>query len=332
MIIEDSQCDYLQGRAAAQAALDKGAMFLIGAVCATASEGVAQVVSDVSAAGRGVFGDEGVLGVNARGALQISPGSVEAGLTLDADGEVRPQVFRVPLTDEAQGKVAAQYAREQMGAERAAVLYAAGSSYGQTLADSFTAAFGEAGGEIVATETYDPNADLFFEELEGVRDKEPDLLYLPGYAAVANLLVSQARSFGVLAPVLGSDGWDSPALDLAVMSGAVFTAHYFGDEPSGVVRTWVTRFQERFSAPPDALATLSYDAANLLFTAIAEAGVEDPALVARTLETLRFDGIAGPMSFDAVHNPIRSMIVLRVEDGQVRFVGRFGVSPDDAEE
>ena len=332
VVIEDSQCDYLQGRAAAQAALDKGAVFLIGAVCATASEGVAQVVSEASAPGGGVFGEEGVLGGNPRGALQISPASVDAGLTLDADGEVRPQVFRVPLTDGAQGGAAARYAREQMGAERAAILYAAGSSYGQTLADSFAAAFRDAGGEIVATDTYDQNAAQFFEELEGVRDRDPDLLYLPGYAAVVNLLVSQARSFGVLAPVLGSDGWDSAALDLPVMNGNAFTTHYYGDDPSSAVRAWETRFKERFLTAPDALATMSYDATRLLFTAIVETGVVDPVLVAKTLETLRFEGVSGSMSFDELHDPIRSMIVLRVDGGQVRFAGRYGASPDDAAE
>ncbi len=45
LVLEDSGCDYLQGRAAAQAGLEKGAAFVVGAVCATASEGVAQIVT-----------------------------------------------------------------------------------------------------------------------------------------------------------------------------------------------------------------------------------------------------------------------------------------------
>jgi ABC-type branched-subunit amino acid transport system substrate-binding protein len=61
LVLEDSKCDYLEGRNAAQAALDKSAVFVIGAVCATASEGVAQVVSS-GASGGGVFGEGGVLG------------------------------------------------------------------------------------------------------------------------------------------------------------------------------------------------------------------------------------------------------------------------------
>ncbi|MBN1250453.1 MAG: ABC transporter substrate-binding protein, partial [Anaerolineae bacterium] len=119
---------------------------------------------------------------------------------------------------------------------------------------------------------------------------------------------------------------------LEAVNGCAFTSHYYGDKPSAAVRAWVARYEERFLMEPDALATLSYDAADLLFTAIAETGVVAPDLVARTLETLTFDGIAGSMAFDALHNPVKSMVVLRVEGGQVRFDGRFDALPQAAEE
>ncbi|MCJ7548148.1 MAG: ABC transporter substrate-binding protein, partial [Anaerolineae bacterium] len=45
VVLEDTACDYQGGRVAAEAAIDAGAPFLIGAVCASASEGVAQVAT-----------------------------------------------------------------------------------------------------------------------------------------------------------------------------------------------------------------------------------------------------------------------------------------------
>lgn len=324
LVLEDSGCDYLQGRAAAQDGLEKGAAFVIGAVCATASEGVAQIVTRASAsdASGGLLGG----GDTALGALQISPATVGSDLTLDAEGAVRPQVFRVPLTDEAQGVVAARYAREEIGAARAAVMYAEDSTYGATLATSFSTAFTALGGEIVATETYDRGALVFYEELGAVRDETPDMVYMPGYASLANTLVSQARSFGLLVPVMGSDGWHSTSLDLAAMEGASFTTHYFRDEPNSALRDWRARYEDRYLVEPDGLAVLSYDAADLLLTAISETGVSDPFLVARTLESLAYEGLSGTMVFDTQHDPVKSMVVLRVEGGQVRYDGRFDAS------
>jgi len=306
LVLRDSRCDFLEGRAAAQAVLDEGALFVIGAVCADASEGVAQVVSEA-------------------GALQISPASVAAGLTLDADQEVRPLVFRMPVIDVDQGTIAAVFAREVLGAQRVGIVRASGSTYGNTLATAFQVAFEEAGGEVVIQSTYDQNAPTFFEALEPVRDANPDLLYLPGYHTVANLLVAQARSFGLLQPILGSDGWDSHALDLGAVEGAYYPTHFYADEPSTAVRSWVELYEQRYLAVPDAPATLSYDAANMLFTAIQETGSFEPLFVAQTLASLTFEGVSGTTVFSAVHNPVRTMVVVRVEGGRLAYVGRFGL-------
>lgn len=311
LVLEDTACDYTEARTAARAAIEGGASFIIGAVCANASEGVAQVATEL-------------------GALQISPASVDLDLTLDADGEVRPLVFRVPFVDRDQGTVAAQFALDRLGAEKAALLFAGGSDYSVTLADAFQEAFEAGGGEVAVRETYDRSAESFFEELEEVRDTEPDLLYMPGYHNVANVLVAQARSFGLLQPIIGSDGWDAPELDREVVAGGYFTTHFLLDEPRSLLRSWVELYQSRYLAPPDALAALSYDAAELLFAAIEDAGVVDPVLVAQALAALVLEGVTGPMSFDDAHNPVKPVLVVQVAEDRLIYVGRF--LPEQPEE
>jgi len=76
------------------------------------------------------------------------------------------------------------------------LLIPAESTYGTGLADAFEEAFSEGDGEIVAREAYDPAEELFFDVLDVVRDAEPDVLYIPGYAEVVNLLLLQARTYG----------------------------------------------------------------------------------------------------------------------------------------
>jgi len=304
VVLEDSACDYQGGRTAAAAAIDAGAPFVIGAVCAGASEGVAQVATSA-------------------GVLQITPGSVNLDLTLDVEGEVRDLVYRIPSVDDDQGAVAARFALEQLGDKSAAVLYAEESVYGSALAHSFVRAFEAGEGEVVEITTYNQNAELFFEVLDGVREQSPDVLYLPGYYDVINVLVAQARQFGLLMPILGSDGWHAPGLDLTVTDGAYFTTHYLAEEPRGKVRSWVQLYQTRYLVPPDALATMSYDAANLLFSAIETAGTTDPVLVAQTMGTMEFEGVSGTIVFDENHNPVRPLIVMRADPAGLVYQGRF---------
>jgi len=304
VVLEDSACDYQGGRAAAEAAIDAGAPFLIGAVCAGASEGVAQVATR-------------------SGVLQITPGSVNLDLTLDADEEVRDLVYRIPSVDDDQGAVAARFALEQLGHETAAVLYAADSTYGSALVRAFVRVFEEGEGDVVKVQSYDRNAELFFEALDAVRQESPDVLYLPGYYDVINILVAQARQFGLLMPIIGSDGWHAPGLDLTVASGAYFTTHYLLEEPRGVLQNWIRLYQARYLVPPDALATMSYDAANLLFSSIEAAGTTDPVLVAQAMGAMVYEGVSGPIVFDESHNPVRPLIVVRADPEGLVYQGRF---------
>ncbi|HOU15181.1 MAG TPA: ABC transporter substrate-binding protein [Anaerolineae bacterium] len=301
----DGQCDYVTARKVAQTAIsEQDVQFIIGEVCSDAAEGVAQAATRL-------------------GAVQISPTAVDPEVTLDFDGKVRPLVFRVPFLDAAQGTAAARFALENLGAKSAAVLYAENSDYGLALANAFETTFKGGDGEIVIRATYKQDAESYYDMLQPVRDAAPDILYIPGYYNVMNRLIAQARGFGLLQPIIGSDGWDSPDLSLSAVDGCYFTTHYFPGEPRPEVAAWIQRYTSRYLVPPDTVATMSYDATNLLLTAIQRTGNTDPYQVAATLETLTFNAVSGQMTFDEVHNPIKSVLLVRALNGQLVYVDRL---------
>jgi branched-chain amino acid transport system substrate-binding protein len=300
----DSACDYTTARTAAGTAINEGAQFLIGAVCNAASEGVAQVATDLNV-------------------LQIAPTSVDPETTLDHDGSVRPLVFRIPFLDVDQGIVVAHFARETLRAGTAAILYAENSVYGLTLANAFEKAFTDADGDIVVRKTYSQDSEEYFNVLEEVRALNPDVLYLPGYYNVMNRLVSQARRYGMFQIIVGSDGWDSPDLDLAATEGCYFTTHYFAGEPRPEVAAWTQLYAARYLAEPDAVATMGYDAANVLFTAVTTAGTFEPFAVADVLETATFEAVSGQLTFDDFHNPTKGVLMVRVFNGRITYVDRL---------
>ena len=306
----DSQCDAITAYNVTEAAISgEGVQFIIGGVCAGASEAVARLTVS-------------------EGVLQISPATVEEGLTLNADGEVRPLVFRVPFTDAQQGRAAAAFALSTLRAETAAVLYAEGSTYGNTLAEAFIEHF-RAGniGEIVMRESYERDQESYFDLLDDVRIANPDILYLPGYHNTMNRLAVQAKTYGINAVLIGSDGWDSPALAMERLSGAYYTTHYVPTEPSAVIRQWIAHYEASYIVEPDALATLGYDAANLLLTAMEEAGtVTDPYLVAEAMMSQPFEGITGRITFDEQHNPLKAVPIVQIRAGEVVYVQR--VTPE----
>jgi len=158
-----------------------------------------------------------------------------------------------------------------------------------------------------------------------VKDANPDVLYLPDYYSTVNLQAAQAREMGITATLMGGDGWDSADLDREATDGGFHTNHYSSDDPRPVVQEWVKKYQDKYGSPPDALATLAYDAAYMLLQGIEEAGKADPAAVAKAMEGLEYNVVSGQSHFDEFHNPVKPAVILEIKDGKT--VYRATVSP-----
>jgi len=300
-IVEDSQCTADPAVNAANKVIDQdGVHYIVGEVCSSASIPVSEIAEE-------------------KGVLMISPTSTNSDVTLNLDGSTKDMVFRACFIDPFQGLVMAKFASDQ-GYTKAFVMSDQGNDYVRGLAEVFSEKFVEYGGEIVGSETYTGTDTDFSAILTKVADSGAEVLYLPDYYNVVNLVAAQAKEKGVTAVMMGADGWDSSDLDLAASDGGYYSNHYSPDDTRDVVVDWVSKYNEAYGSTPDALATLAYDATNLLFAAIEKAGVDDPAAVAAAMESLSYDAVSGTVTFDEFHNPIKSAVVLQVKDGAISFV------------
>jgi branched-chain amino acid transport system substrate-binding protein len=302
-VVEDSQCQPDPAVKAANKVIDQdGVKFIIGEICSRASIPVSEIA-------------------NAKGVVQISPASTNPAVTIGADGKVKPYTFRACFVDPFQGAVGANFALRSLKAKTAFILLDPGNAYTVGLAESFEAVFTKGGGAIVGKGEYASNATDFTTILTKVADAKPDVLYVPDYYNIVNLIGSQAKQRGLIMPMIGADGWDSPSLDRNAVDGGYFTTQFSPDDPRPIVQAWVEKYQAKYGSKPDAIAALAYDAANLLYTAIKEANSDDPAKVKDVLAALKdYQGVSGQISFDANHNPVKSAVMLQVRDGQIKYV------------
>jgi len=306
-IVEDSQCTPDPAVNAANKVIDQdGVKFIIGEVCSKASIPVSEIA-------------------NAKGVLQISPTSTNVSVTVDSQGKVKPYIFRACFIDPFQGQVGAKFAWEKLGAKKAFIMLDQANDYVKGLAEEFEKAFTALGGEIVGKATYTDKDTDFSAILAQIADAKPDVVYLPDYYNIVNLVMKQAKEKGINVPFVGGDGWDSADLDLAAADGGFFTNHYSPDDPRPEVQNFRKAYGEKYKDEngnpkvPDALAALAYDATNLLLEAINQAGTTDTAKVKDALEKIKFSGVSGQITFDANHNPIKSAVILAVKDGAVKF-------------
>jgi len=273
----------------------------------------------------------------------ITPSSTNPKVT-----EVGDFVFRVCFIDPFQGKVAAIFAYDSLGAKKAAILRDIKNDYSVGLAEFFATTFVSRGGKIVGDESYSEGDIDFKAQLTTMKGKSPDVIFVPGYYTEVGLIARQARELGIAAPLLGGDGWVSERLieiGGAALNNCYFTNHYWEGDPDPAVQSFVSAYKTRFGGNPDALAALAYDAAKLLVASLKKLGSEDPdafktLVVVPTTRTdklrkealvkLRdilaatrdFPGVTGSINIDENRNAVKPAIFLKIENGQYKYVGK----------
>lgn len=299
-VVADSQCTADPAVNAANKVIDQdGVHYIVGEVCSKASIPISEIAES-------------------KGVVQISPTSTNTSVTINPDGSTKQYVFRACFIDPFQGLVMAKFALKQ-GKKTAFIMFDKGNDYVLGLAEAFEKSFTEGGGTIVGKEAYTGQDTDFSAILTKVADSKAEVLFLPDYYNIVNLVGAQAKERGVTAIMMGGDGWDSADLDATAAEGGFFSNHYSAEDTRGIVVDFVSRYQDKYDAKPDALAALAYDATNLLLAAIEKAGKDDPAVVKDALAALQYEAISGNITFDDQHNPIKAAVVMQVKDGKVTF-------------
>jgi branched-chain amino acid transport system substrate-binding protein len=256
--------------------------------------------------------------------IMISPWSTNPKTT-----ENLKYVFRACFLDDFQGQVMAKFARENLKAKTAAVLYDVASEYNKGIAEFFKKSFEALGGKVVAFESYTKDDKDFSSQLTKIKAAQPEVFFLPNYYNEVPLQTQQARRLGLACPTIGSDSWGSAEilkLGGKDVEGCYFSTHYAPDIATEKAQQFIRAYEAKYGAKPDDVAALTYDSGRLLLTAIAKAGSVDRTKVRDALATIpEFEGVTGKMKFTGTGDPVKSAVILQIKDG--KFVYHASVAP-----
>ena len=255
-----------------------------------------------------------------KGIVMVSSASTNPAVTLKGD-----HIFRVCFIDPFQGTVMARYVYNDLKLTRAAILFDNGNDYNKGLARFFESNFRQLGGEVVAIEAFTDEEKTvdFRAQLTKIKNADPEFLYLPNYYAADALILKQARELDMEVVAGGGDGWDSPKLveiGGTAVEGGMFSNHFSKADPSPEVQGFVTKYRKRYYAEPDALASLAYDAAFVLMSAIEKVGSLKGKAIRDSLKAIKHNGATGKIAFDEDRNPIKSAVILQIKNGKQRYV------------
>lgn len=258
----------------------------------------------------------------------MSPTATDDGVLTADDGSVHPYAWRTSFTNSFQGSALAQFANDELDASKAAILSDNSSDYAIGLTETFTEIFE---GDIIAAENFSEGETDFSAVLTNIKDIDFDVLYVPGYYEEAGPIIKQAREMGIEQPILGPDGMGNEILrELAGaenMNDIYYTSHFVVTSDDPDVQEFVKNYQEEFGIEADMFTGLAYDSVYVIKDAIEEAGSADPQAVNEALTNVTdFPGITGTFSFDEMHDPIKTVNIIEIQDNEE--AGVYEIDPN----
>lgn len=268
-----------------------------------------------------------------RHAIAVAPIAESARLPMVSPMSSNPEttagkdfVYRLAALDGEQAAAMARFAANRLKASRAAVLYDVSMAYGRSLAEAFRDEFEEAGGDVVAFETFVKDDRLSHsEQLRRIRAADPHVLYLP--SEIDRLLpqIAETRRLGIEAVFLGSDTWDLKSLlERPETDGAYYAHQWHHDLDFEESHRFVDLYRSAYGELPRATAAMTYDGVRLLLDAFARAGSTEPDAVREALREPRtFASVAGEMVFRGGPDPERAVMISRIRNGRSELVEQF---------
>ena len=248
----------------------------------------------------------------------LSPSASLDDFTVDSSGEVVDTAWRVAYSDSYQGEALAQFAVEEFGATKAAILGDNSSDYAVGLVTTFEESFA---GEVVITENFTADETDFSAVLTNIAGTDFDVLFVPGYYEQAGPIIKQAREMGITQPILGPDGFGNSQLyelaGTANLNDVFYTTQFSSLSEEEHVQNFLTNYEEKFGQSADMFSAMAYDATYVAKEAFERAGSAAPSAVNAELgKTSGFVGVTGTFSFDELHNPIKSVTIVEVQNGK----------------
>jgi branched-chain amino acid transport system substrate-binding protein len=281
--------------------------------------------------------------VNKVAALLAGTRAVEAGrlgpiaqqysvptLTFSGSAGTSPNsfLFCLGISPTEQGKALARFARQDLKADRIAVLTDSREPPNADVAEAFTKTLRQLGGSVATEASYADDKE-FANLGKQVAGANPQVILIAGTASDFRKLRGELGKAELKAdvPLLfgGEDGSATSLQGVAGKGNPIYLATPFAPEADlPLVKAFVKTYQERFGNAPDGYAAVAYDGYRLLFEAMRRAeGGTGGRLRDELAKISDFESLTGPLSFTAKRGVHRTVFIVRGEAGQVTLARRY---------
>ena len=226
-------------------------------------------------------------------------------------------VFRTSFMGEVQGRAGALLIGQTMQHRRVVVITLK-NDFGKSLAAGFKSEAANFGIKIVNEYEYSIRDRQFGPIVAKVRADKPDAIYASGYFFTAGPLVSQLRSGGVNAPVIGQEGYDGEQfikIAGASAEGVIITTSLDRDSNSPEARSFISEYEKFSGNKVDMVSASTHTALKVVVAALRKAGSNNPDTIRKAITQTQLTAATGQISFNKLGEVRKNVEVQIVRDG-----------------
>lgn len=269
LVVKDDRTDPAQAAVVAQQLVDEGVVAVVGSLASSASLRVQEILAPARIP-------------------QISCCSTSEELT-DIQPETDRYFFRTVPSDLLQAVVLSQYAEEDLGCTRLAILHL-NDSYGNPFGEGIDARFSAGPGSVVATIAFDEGQASYTDEVSMIAAATPDCIALVAFATDGgsilrdwNALPSPPDVTWIGTDGIKTDGFVESAGDASIVDRVQGTAPITEPPASAAFNSFASSFEATFSEAPGIFGGNQYDATASILLAIEAAGSTDGSAIRNAL-------------------------------------------------
>lgn len=235
-----------------------------------------------------------------------------AGPTPTAGTQCSPYFFSTSRQGDQQAEIIGRYAKDKGYAK--VVAMAPNYQGGKDVIAGFKRTFGQP----LVNEVYTPLTQMDFSaELTNIQATKPDAVFVFYPSSLGVAFVKQFQQSGLsdkvrLLSMSTVDALTLPALGTAAQ-GLVSGTYWAPDSPLPASRKFAADYEKKTGRIPSEVAAASYDAANLIGSALAKVRgdvVGNKAGFAAAMREARFDSVRGKFRFNTNQYPIQDFYVV----------------------
>lgn len=243
------------------------------------------------------------------------------GTTAPKITDIGDYIFRNAIPGKLAIPVTLEKAQAKLGFKKVAVMYSNNNDQMVGENEIYQEVFKKMGVEVVDTETFADKDTDFSAQLTKIQASNPDVIAIAGLYQEGSLIVKKAREMGMTQPIIGNNGFNSPAYITqagVAADGTLVATPWNADRQTEKAQAFRKAFVAKYNHEPDQFAAQAYDAMYLIHQAVEQSGTTtDRKKFRDTLAQIKgFEGATGKFEFDANRDPKMDLDVLQVKEGK----------------